>query len=204
MKFKYLFIVLTFFIFILGGCLEKTIHIDFENISSSATGNSFDPGTVLTDNNTGVKIVVLPFQWSNGNSTSTGFAEIVSGNKAGGSGKDIHCDNVCLGFIIPESEININKFTAKFGEYGGNINLIVNDKWQNFENFDMIPSPILSPNGGSVTINVSSGLPLGTIELLGKINNFYESFPVETDLDSLYSIIIGGQELWLDDVIFSE
>jgi len=200
MKFKSIFIIAVFAALFLTSCCTNKILVDFENVSSSTTGNSFNPGTTLTDNNTGVKIVVLPFRWSDGNLTTTGSAEIVTGNNAGGSGKDIHCNNVCLGIIIPENEINKSKVTAKFGEYGGNINLIENDQLHNYDNFNMIPSPTAS----GVTINVTSGLPLGTIELKGNIKNFYEPFPVKIYQDSLYTIIIGGQELWLDDIIFCE
>ena len=68
-----------------------------------------------------------------------------------------------------------------FGEYGGNVNLSVNGVLENEFDFDLMPGTI-----GGVYVDVMDlGGGLGAITLTGDITQFS----------------IGGQELWIDDVL---
>lgn len=207
---KHIFFVSVFVAMVISGCATTTI-IDFEDLSSVTTksptptpvnpGDSFTVGATLIDNSSGVEIKVLPFQWTNKNWTDKGYVEIVSDNKAGGSGNEIHFNNACLGIISPKAK-TIKKITTKFGDYGGNINLIENGFMRNYEDFALIPSPTST----GLKVIVTPGLPLGTIKLSGDMDKFYYAFPVPPLFPvSKYSAVLGGgQELWIDDIEFSQ
>ncbi len=131
------------------------------------------PGPIV-DNN--VTVILDKFYWSNGDSTTGGFAEVQNSQLAGGSGLDVFCNNINLNFqfVYP-----CNRITFKFADYGGNENLRVNGQLANV-------SQILQLHGttlGGVSISVVGSQP-GTITLEGTINSFK----------------VGGQEFLIDDI----
>ena len=162
-------------------------------------GGFFPVGTTLIEHDSGVKILVLPYQWPALNWTDNGFVEIVPGTKAGGSGNEVHFDNACLGLITPKNAA-IKELSVKIGEYGGNVNLIENGAIHNYDDYSQIPSP--TPSG--LTVTVTGTPPKGVLQLKGQMAKFYYMFPVPPGFPILeYSAVIGGgQELWIDDISF--
>ena len=127
------------------------------------------------------------FVWGNGNSTDTGYARIDNKGRAGGSGHDVMVNNInlCFGANFGQTLKHI-KF--RFGEYGGNLNLMINRQFVNFGNFNDIHGQII----GGVKVNVLSGgtgSDSGEVEFSGRIN----------DQRWWWHLAIGGQELWIDD-----
>ena len=150
------------------------VCIDFEG---PALDTVFHVGDTFPES--GTPITLEQFQWSNSVWTPDGFAKIVNGGLAGGSGKEILVNNVNLRFAFdgPRPGLKI-----RFGEYGGNLNIDINGEFRNFENFADIDGATI----GGVNVAVVNGLgnDMGGIVLTGVINSF----------------AIGGQELWLDDI----
>jgi len=184
----------------LTGCASSNL-IDFDDLSTTtspvvAVGQSFKVGDVVTHTETGIKIMVLPFYWANNQPAPDGFVEVVQDGKSGGTGNEIHFDNASLGVISPASK-TINKLRLKFGEYGGNVNLRVNEDLYNYQDFDKIP-PQLGPVKLSVTF---TSYPQGILTLTGPM----EEFPIDGYPNVKFLAVVGGgQELWIDDLEFWE
>ena len=140
-------------------------------------------GDVITTS--GKKIAVEQFDSGGGNWVSSGFAEVDTNNNSQGSGNDMNANNVNLRFLF---DYPVDKITLKFGEFGGNNNIKVNN---DFRNLPVSSTGFVSLNGtmlGGVQVAVNA-VPqgnnwLGTMTLEGNINDFS----------------IGGQELWIDDI----
>ena len=162
-------------------------------------GHPYKCGDLFIHRESGVELVVLPFQWSNGDYDYEGHVEIVKDNKAGGTAPEVHFDNACLGIIAPKST-TIKELTLSFGDYGGNINLIENGTAYNEQDFALISSPGISvtPLGG----------PLGVLRIARDMHEFYFAFPPSPGGKGgvgwrRYSAVVGGgQELWIDDLTF--
>ncbi len=148
--------------------------VDFEDPPLGTRHNILD---MFTDS--GAKIFVGPFQWGNGQWTSDGYAEVGDARLAGGAGQEIQVNNVNLIFDFCSP---IQSLSLRFGEYGGNLNIKINDEFVNFEDF----SEIDGRNIGWVDVSVINGFgdDTGSLEASGAINSF----------------AVGGQELWIDDV----
>jgi hypothetical protein len=183
---------------VLTGCTSTLV--DFENLSTATTptvpvGQKFHVGDIVTHNDTGVRIMVLPFEWASGTATSDGHVEVVQDHKSGGTGNEIHFNNACLGVLAPTSN-TITKLELKFGEYGGNINLRVNGTLHNYQDLNQIPPGSLAP----VQLSVS-GYPLGVLTLTGPMDEFM--IP-DISEGPFTAVVGGGQELWIDDLEFWE
>jgi hypothetical protein len=151
-----------------------TIVVDFED---PPLGTVYHVPDAFTDS--GVTIIVQHFQWSTGDWTDGGLAEIGSEGRASGSGQEIGVNNVNLDF---EFGCPLRKLSLAFGEYGGNLNVEINGEFHNFGDFaDKNGATI---GGVAVAIVNGHGNDTGTLELSGAITSFS----------------IGGQELWIDDV----
>jgi hypothetical protein len=145
--------------------------------------NSFQPPTM--------DIGMRPFTWANGTSTSTGYAEIQTGNKAGGSGNEMQVNNILVTFSTGFGQ-TMETLRFSFGEYGGNLNLWINNQFTNFNNFADINGAII----GGVQVNVLSGgngNDKGQIEFVGHMVD---------QAGGRGQLAVGGQELWIDDVCF--
>ena len=147
---------------------------DFEDLPP---GSKYEVGN--TFQSSGVEISVERFQWSNGQWTDSGFAEIDDQGLAGGTGQDIHVNNVNLRF---DFGVPCRGLSFLFGEYGGNLNIEINDDFRNFENLADIDGATI----GGVEVSVAGGFgnDKGIVELSGVITSF----------------AVGGQELWIDHV----
>ncbi len=151
------------------------VLIEFEDL---VLGTVYEHNDVFTSN--GVDILVDTFFFSNGDPTDNGFSQVENGGLAGGSGQDMEVNNVNLDFMLPFDPTGISLL---FGEYGGNVNLSVNGVLENEFDFDLMPGTI-----GGVDVDVMDlGGGLGAITLTGDITQFS----------------IGGQELWIDDVLLT-
>ena len=153
--------------------------IDFEDL---AVGDTFVVGDSFVADNVDFQadIVARPFQWSNGVMTAAGQATVEGGNSSGHIGQDIAVNNINLDFSF--SDKPVDDLTMHFGEYGGNLNLMVNGDFVNFENFQDINGAVIGGN----TINVvnGSGQDAGVLQVIGPVHEF----------------AVGGQELWIDHV----
>ena len=152
--------------------------IDFESLT---VGTEYNVGDSFADS--GANMSVEQFQWSNSNWTSTGFARVSNLGRAGGSGKDLGANNVNVDVDFPTTT---NVVHLKFGEYGGNLNIEVNGDFQNFANFVDIDNATIG--GALATVTNGLGNDTGTLLLTGEVNSF----------------AIGGQELWIDDICYTE
>ncbi len=150
--------------------------IDFSDLNLGdqyVVGDTFSVGAVSVE--------AREFEWSNGQLTSNGFAEVQNGGMAGGSGNELMVNNINLLFDFGGT---VSAVTIAYGEYGGNINLEVNGDFQNTTDFIVLNGMVLAGANVSVTVNASG--ELGTIELTG---------PIQT-------VMVGGQELWIDDLCY--
>lgn len=157
---------------------DCTCHPDsvtFESLSSSAAysvGNSFSEG--------GTTVTLEQFQLSGGTWTSGGAASVDTTPNSGGYGQDMNVSNITLSFNFT---CQLEGLTFQFGEYGGNLNITINGDLRNFYNFSDINGLTI----GGVNVSVVNGLgnDTGNVTLTGTINSFS----------------VGGQELWLDNIV---
>lgn len=153
-----------------AGC----IHFEDQSL-----GTRYKVGDTFTDS--GVKIYVRPFEWSSGQLTYDGFAKVVKGGLAGGSGQEMAVNNVNFSFDFGGP---CRGLFLLFGEYGGNLNIDINLDFRNFQNFADINGATIG--GVNVSIINGFGNDQGTLTLSGPIESF----------------TIGGQELWVDEVCY--
>ena len=151
------------------------------NFESPALGTTYNVGDVFTDS--GATMTVEPFQWSNSNWTSGGQALIDDAGMAGGTGQELGTNNVNVNVGFP---VTPNVVHLRFGEYGGNLNLEVNGDFQNFGNMAEIHNTMIG--GALATVTNGFGDDTGTLMLSGEIN----------------SLAVGGQELWVDNICYTE
>jgi hypothetical protein len=188
------------FIFVIGGGPELWIDnvctgpepepppcVDFED---PPLGMVYNVNDAFTDS--GVTIAVLPFQWGDDSWTHDGFAEVGDQKLAGGSGQEINTNNVNLGFDISGP---LEGLSVLFGEYGGNLNININGDFWNFKNFDDINGATIG--GVHVSVVNGHGNDSGSLKLTGTMEKF--AFE-EGEFEGEFIFVIGGQELWIDDV----
>ncbi|MBN2396103.1 MAG: hypothetical protein JXC36_06545 [Candidatus Atribacteria bacterium] len=170
----------------LSGCLPTVTPMSCVDFESLTLGKEFHVGDMFND--AGTMIYVLPFQWESSTWTSAGYAKVYDGSHAGVSGKEMNLNNVNLGFQFSNS---LTELSFNFGEYGGNLNIQVNDQFKNFQNFDDLNGATLG--GVHISVIDGSGDEKGRLILSGEMNTFKV---MEEDV----YFVIGGQELWIDHV----
>ena len=152
--------------------------VDFEDLSLGATYNVGDSFTTSGVVITGQEFFKLP-----SGSATDGFAKVENGGSAGGAGNEIRTNNINLSF---DFGIILTGLALQYGESGGNINLEINGNLANVENFANLPANL----GGTSVFTLDTGTPgqsSGAMFVTGTINSFK----------------IGGQELWIDNVVAS-
>lgn len=154
---------------------EFTWCVDFESVP---LGTDYVFLDTFTDSR--VPITVEAYQWPGGTWTTGNQARADNRQEAGGTGKDINLNNVNLRFNL--GRVGANDLTIAVGEYGGNVNMLVNGEFRNFENFPDIHNTTIG--GAQVMVTNAAQNQTGSVSLTGPIKSFS----------------IGGQELWIDDV----
>ncbi|MCC9077128.1 GEVED domain-containing protein [Litorilinea aerophila] len=122
---------------------------------------------------------VHAFTAGDGTVLTGGFVQVENGGQAGGSGQELEVNNSVLELLLPAP---VDGVRLRFGEYGGNLNLVVNGDFRNFNNF----ADLHGATVGGATVSVVNGLgnDAGELEIQGSIDNF----------------AVGGQELFVDDL----
>ena len=210
----------THFVLVLGAlsfsACGGTVLVDFSDLSTVRetssvvpvqVGDRFNVGDILIESQTGVRIVVLPFRWPGPAHdagcppgwTTSGNVAVVQDSMSGGTGTEIQFNNASLGIIAPVNQ-TVSHLEFKFGEHGGNVNVIVNGTLYQAEDFRSIPTI------PGVNMIVMGTTPFGTVEMSGAINPFYYSFPCPAGFPTsqFTAVVGGGQELWIDDVEFTQ
>jgi len=160
--------------------LPPTSRIDFEDL---AQGREFRVGGSFTS--AGVRVTAEPFQWMNNVWTTDGATIVEVAAKSGGSGKDFHTRNINAAFI-PSAPVATVRVT--YGEYGGNVNLRVNGEFRKADNLSSLNGAVIGGARVSVSFKADKSSEMGTLTL-------------EAQTRSIESWILGGQELWIDDVL---
>jgi hypothetical protein len=149
-------------------------HLTFDDLTAGTVYLVGD--TFMTSGQT---VDVKPFQWSGGLWSNQGEVIVDSANRAGGSGLDLQCRNASVHFNAPP----LDYAELLYGEYGGNVNLAVNGDFRNVNDLTDLDGAVV----GGVAVTVLPGgagvLGQGVLRLEGPIND----------------LVIGGQELWLDN-----
>lgn len=142
-------------------------------------GERYKVGDTFVDS--GTTITVRPFVFSDGTEFDDGRALVRNGGDAGGSGNEMQLGsaNLDFNFGYPLQ----GGLSMLFGEFGGNLNIEINGDFRNFEDFAEIDGETI----GGVAVSVAGGFgnDQGRLQLSGTVNSF----------------VIGGQELWIDDVL---
>src|SRR5262245_11003152 len=115
----------------------------------------------------------------------------LGGLHAGGAGNEINVNNIMLS-VSRGFGATLQKIRLSFGEYGGNLNLSVANKFVNVSNFADIAGTTI--NG--VTVNLLSGgggNDMGEIEFTGNMID---------QASGLGQFSIGGQELYIDNICY--
>lgn len=175
-KFRFLVLLLVAILFAQNA---RATVIDFEDLTLGATYNVGDSFTT-----SGVVITAEQFQWSNGTWYAGGYARVENGGLADGAGNELHTNNINLNF---DFGIILTGLALQYGEFGGNLNININGSFVNFENFDNIDNTTI---GGVSVFTLDTGTPgdsSGAMFAVGEIETF----------------VLGGQELWLDNVVAS-
>jgi hypothetical protein len=135
---------------------------------------------------------MLPFTYASGAVTSGGQATVQSGSRAGGTGNEIAVNNILMTISVGFGQ-TLEAVRFSFGEYGGTLNVWVNNQFVNFGNFADIHGTTI----GGVMVNVLSGglgNDKGQIEFIGHM--------VDQAMGR-GQLAVGGQELWTDDICFT-
>jgi hypothetical protein len=133
------------------------------------------------------------FQLASGATATGGYAKIDNAGHAGGSGNEMQVNNIVTSISIGIGQ-TLQAVRFSFGEYGGNLNVSVNNSLANFPNFSNINGTAI----GGVKVKVLSGgmgNDKGQIEFVGAMND---------QMAGLGQLAVGGQELFIDDICFSK
>lgn len=151
--------------------------IDFEDLT---LGSIYNVGDSFTTKD--VTITGETFFWGGGDPYNGGFTEVEDGKLADGSGNELEVNNINLNFDFGTT---LDGLALQFGEYGGNLNIEINGDFVNFNSFAAIDDTGI----GDTLIFVAEPTEddTGALFVVGTINSF----------------VIGGQELWIDNIVTS-
>jgi hypothetical protein len=142
-------------------------------------------GTVITVGNSfiasGVPGKGLPFQNTAGGMVNTGFARVDNQQNADGAGHDLQLNNINVGFEFAKT---LESASAKFGYFGGNLNVTINGKLFNARTLSLLQGEVI----GGVTVSLTM------------FDNQHGRLDFKGPIDSL---ALGGQEFWIDDLRFN-
>ncbi|MBL1137790.1 MAG: hypothetical protein HND46_20960 [Chloroflexi bacterium] len=150
----------------------KPVCFEFERLPLGMTYHVGDNFAV-----TGATVEAQEFQWADGTLFPDGEATVENGGMAGGSGSEIHTNNINLQFKL---DTPVDGLILLYGAYGGNLNLEINGDFINTPDFPSLHGSSLG--GVNIYVDDINGT-LGRLILEGTIEYFR----------------IGGQEFWFDD-----
>ncbi len=152
---------------------QECVH--FDNLTPATQYQDGD-----TFNSAGVDIKVVPFRAADGTTTAN-YAEVdFPAVRTAGFLNEMELNNVNLLFDL---DGRFEKGLAfQFGEYGGNINIMVNGDFRNVENFADIDGATIG--GAHIKVFRGFGQDRGRVMIYGEVREF----------------MVGGQELWVDNV----
>jgi hypothetical protein len=110
-----------------------------------------------------------------------GFAHVVGTSMACGAGQELLVNNVNVAI---DFGVAIDRLVLSFAEIGGNVNLMINGECRNVANLSMLNGTLLGGVEVLAIDFVAPGQGCGMLYALGPITDF----------------MIGGQELWIDQV----
>src|SRR6056297_22845 len=154
------------------------VFIDYEALP---LGAPFTFGNFCFED--GTKMSATQFKWRNGIDTFAGHFKADNHGMAGFAGQDLLINNARVHFDFP---ITPDKVVIFYGEYGGNVNLMVNGVLRNVEDFLPLDGTTTAGVDIYVTETAVPGGVQGIIFLDGTIN----------------ALEIGGQEFLIDHVGF--
>lgn len=173
----------------LAACTTTLSPSTLSPMGDTINFDDLSPNTVYHVNDTftsvNATIMVASFTGLSG-SQYQGEAKVIAAEKFSSTGNEIMIHNVNLGFDVGSLEC----ITIHFFESGGNVNLIINNDFGNLATFQDT-----NLGGVDVSINFDPGpVKMGHLTLRGKFEKFIfqEKWSV--------SFVIGGSELWLDDI----
>jgi hypothetical protein len=175
---KLRFVVLLLVAILLAQNAEAVV-VDFEDLSLGATYNVGDTFTT-----SGVVVTAGEFFWLPSGSTTGGYATVGNGGAAGGSGYEVFTNNINLSFDFGAPCDGVSLMFADSGGPSGNINLEINGSLANVDLFSNLPTSL---GGVSVFTTADDTGALFVIGVVGNINSFK----------------IGGQELYIDNIVAS-
>ena len=148
--------------------------VDFEDLQLNTT---YIVGQKFVDSD--VTVAIGPFTFLNGDPFTGGNAQVGNDIVAGGSGLELGINNVTAEFQLDDP---VSTLTARYADQGGNVNLWINGNLVNAADLTDVDGETVD----GVLIEVQQGQTRGNLTLTGRIDKF----------------AIGGQEFWLDDVLF--
>ena len=154
--------------------------LDFEDLTFGASygvGESFATSGVVI---TGEEFFFLP-----SGSTLDGSVSVGDAGLADGAGNELGLNNINLNF---DFGVALYGLALQYGESGGNLNIEVNGEFKNFDDFVDIDKTTI---GGASIFTLDSGPAGESSGALFIVTGTIESFS------------IGGQELWIDNLVAS-
>jgi hypothetical protein len=136
-------------------------------------------GDVITSS--GIEIAVEKFQRADGTWSTDGKVVVDTRNYSKGSGNDLNTRAANVRFMF---DYPINGIKLKFGELGGYNNIHVNNEFQFVEDLVSLDNTTI----GGVQVK---------IDAVQQGNNWYGRMTLDGTINGF---MIGGQELWLDDI----
>jgi len=219
---KHFFLIILTLALILNGCEdsstsvteETSINLDelYVNDTLMEVDREYPIGTVIVDETNEMEFVVLPYKCMPINSPDwnpNGEVHVTSGHIPSGSGLELRLTNACIGVLSDD----LSKAEVLFAEYGGTVNLWLNDTiWvgEDYEesvltNFFGMPIRLLDlvfPGGFYEATLQIDGLLHACDFFSGAVpDDVYDPTVDQSYLHWKYSLVIGGQELFIDDIV---
>ena len=129
----------------------------------------------------GLQMRFFDFQWYGGSWTPDGEATVGNAGWSCNPSHELGLNNINVVFDYAGSTGPATDVKFDFGEHGGNVNFAVNGDFYNEYDFMALDGKVI---GGAAVTVVNSSSVCGTVRLSGHIE----------------SMMVGGQELWIDDI----
>ncbi len=161
-----------------GKCLFEVQFIECVDFEDPPLGKQYPILGSFQDSRAVIRVAA--FDLGGGSWATDGYTEVSDKGLAGGSGQEMWINNVNLDFKLLGCPFR--SLVLLFGEYGGNVNLYINEEFRESDDLLDFDGQII----GGVEVRVVDG---------------HENAPAKMELiGEIWSFAIGGQELAIDDV----